>query len=141
MKRFLVRLCLWMLLLTGLFFSVRSMLDTQKTKKASQEAARIAGLPAGVSAFVRLIPMETDVQESQEAGMGIKEEKTKEATEGIEAEGLPKEASFLADINLEALQEVNQDVLGWIALPGTRLSYPIVQGEDNNEYLYHNWKK
>ena len=43
MKRFLVRLCLWMLLLTGLFFSVRSMLDTQKTKKASQEAARIAG--------------------------------------------------------------------------------------------------
>ena len=141
MKRVLVRLCLWMLLLTGLFFSVRSMLDTQKTKKASQEAARIAGLPAGVSAFVRLIPMETDVQESQEAGMGIKEEKTKEATEGIEAEGLPKEASFLADINLEALQEVNQDVLGWIALPGTRLSYPIVQGEDNNEYLYHNWKK
>ena len=141
MKRFLVRLCLWMLLLTGLFFSARSVLDAKKAEKVSQEAVQIAKLPAGISASVRLIPMETDVQESQEAGMGIKEEKTKEATEGIEAEGLPKEASFLADINLEALQEVNQDVLGWIALPGTRLSYPIVQGEDNNEYLYHNWKK
>ena len=68
--------------------------------------------------------------------MGTDGEKTKEGPEA-----LPEEASFLADINLKALQEVNQDVLGWISVPGTKLSYPIVQGEDNNEYLYHNWKK
>ena len=136
MKRFLVCLVLWVLLLTGLFFSVRSVLDAQKAEKVSQEAVQIAKLPAGISASVRLIPMEADGEEGQEGGMETDGEKTKEGPEA-----LPEEASFLADINLKALQEVNQDVLGWISVPGTKLSYPIVQGEDNNEYLYHNWKK
>ncbi len=136
MKRFLVRLVLWVFLLTGLFFSARSVLDAKKAEKVSQEAVQIAKLPAGISASVRLIPMEDDGEEGQEGGMETDGEKTKEGSEA-----LPEEASFLADINLEALQEVNQDVLGWISLPGTKLSYPIVQGEDNNEYLYHNWKK
>ena len=37
MKRFLVRLVLWVLLLTGLFFSARSVLDAQKAEKVSQD--------------------------------------------------------------------------------------------------------
>jgi len=34
---------------------------------------------------------------------------------------------------------VNGDVLGWISIPGTNISYPLLQAEDNTWYLWHNW--
>lgn len=47
----------------------------------------------------------------------------------------------LRSVDLAALQEVNADVLGWILIPGTKINYPVLQGEDNDYYLEHTWKK
>lgn len=38
-------------------------------------------------------------------------------------------------------QEINSDVKGWIYIPGAYVDSPIVQTEDNDYYLEHNWKK
>ena len=46
----------------------------------------------------------------------------------------------LEAINLDALREVNPDVLGWILIPDTKINYPIMQGEDNDFYLNHTWE-
>lgn len=50
-------------------------------------------------------------------------------------------AEELQSINLQALREVNPDVLGWIRIPDTKIDYPLMQGEDNDFYLKHTWDK
>lgn len=51
--------------------------------------------------------------------------------------GLAKEETALADmtVNWDALREQNEDIVGWVYMPGTSIDYPIVQGENDEEYL------
>ena len=48
-------------------------------------------------------------------------------------------AEFLLGLDLQSLQDVNPEVLGWIYLPGTAISYPLLQHEDNGYYTDHTW--
>lgn len=41
------------------------------------------------------------------------------------------------DIDFTALQEFNPDIIAWIRIPDTIIDYPVLQGEDDNEYLRH----
>lgn len=45
----------------------------------------------------------------------------------------------LKTIDLTALREMNDDVIGWIHIPDTVIDYPLLQGEDNQYYLNHTW--
>lgn len=58
-----------------------------------------------------------------------------------DTEEVPDEPEEPAVIDLAALQAVNPEVIGWIAIPGTELSYPVVQGTDNDYYLTHTWNR
>ena len=49
-------------------------------------------------------------------------------------------AASLLDIDLHSLRAVNPDVIGWIIIPGTSLSYPLLRGVNNEYYLYRNWR-
>ena len=54
-------------------------------------------------------------------------------------EPLAENVQFLAELDLTALQEVNPEVLGWIHVPDTELSYPLLQTGDNDTYLNKSW--
>lgn len=44
-------------------------------------------------------------------------------------------------INMEALREKNAETLGWILIPGSTISYPVMHGQDNDYYLKRAWNK
>ena len=44
-------------------------------------------------------------------------------------------------IMLEELQKENSDIIGWLEIPNSNISYPVLQGKDNSYYVNHNYKK
>lgn len=56
---------------------------------------------------------------------------------GEEAESEDEEGERKLRIDLEALKAENEDVVGWIEIPDTEISYPLMHGEDDNYYLKH----
>ena len=50
-----------------------------------------------------------------------------------------KDFDFLTSLDIENLQAENPDVVGWILIPGTDISYPLLQAENNEYYLKHAW--
>ena len=48
-------------------------------------------------------------------------------------------AQSLMDTDLDALRQVNEKVLGWIHIPDSDVSYPLLQVSDNNEFLRRSW--
>lgn len=42
-------------------------------------------------------------------------------------------------IDWDALLKANPDTVGWIYMPDTPINYPVVQGKDNEHYLYYDF--
>ena len=49
----------------------------------------------------------------------------------------PNKVPISVDFN--ALRADNPDVVGWIYCAGTPIDYPVLQGETNEQYLYHDY--
>ena len=45
----------------------------------------------------------------------------------------------LVTVDWDALLAANPDTVGWVYIPGTAISYPIVQGQDNEHYLTYDF--
>lgn len=44
-------------------------------------------------------------------------------------------------LQVAELKKTNNDIIGWLEIEGTKISYPVLQGKDNEYYLNHSYTK
>ena len=59
----------------------------------------------------------------------------------IEQEIIPTENKSERMLQLEELQKQNSEIIGYLEIEGTNISYPVCQTTNNDYYLTHNYKK
>lgn len=74
--------------------------------------------------------------------------KNKSLYDDLQQDVIPDETTNeLAQVNngfidkVKELQQENADVKGWIRIDDTSINYPLLQTDNNNYYLTHNYKK
>lgn len=65
----------------------------------------------------------------------VTEEEVKELARNYNREDFPE-----LEIDFKGLQEENQDCVAWLYMGSTGITYPVVQGEDNEYYLHHTFE-
>lgn len=71
-------------------------------------------------------------------------EMQREVSKVIETIDVPKEnvTPVVTErmLKVKELKQENNDIVGWLEIDGTNINYPVLQGEDNEYYLKHNFK-
>ncbi|MEY8391027.1 class B sortase [Lachnospiraceae bacterium 45-W7] len=97
-------------------------------------------------AIVCLIPVgqayylsfQHQVQEQEIKGLLETEKETGKQTDIRKEAGKPEDGSL---DKLKTLYGENDDFVGWLAMEGTNIDYPVVQSEEDAYYLSHNFYK
>lgn len=115
--------------LGGLGTVVYKAVDYRRAEKTYSNAQQIAFAPPA-AATPEIMPADTQP---------VEEDTSATPTEPEEQIPLDEYAQYLLDIQLAALQEVNADVMGWIYIPDSPISYPLIKANDRDTYLHTAW--
>ena len=75
------------------------------------------------------------LQISATRSLASEEKITTPAPSGVEEPVYAYPDIIWPQIDFATLKQINPDIVGWLYCDGTRLNYPIVQGQDNEQYL------
>jgi len=132
------------------------MLQFQQGQDAYADVGALAGLTEEVpladgASADEDVTAEDDAESADEAESeeDVLEAERSEAAEPAKKKAEKKKSTpipqitmdSLQKLDMEALKKVNKDVEGWILIPGTEISYPVMQAADNEFYLSRTWDK
>ena len=122
-----LEIVLAIVLVVSLVMVFRTRMEYARAASSYEEAASVVSIPELIS-----VPLERTAPE---------EDETPEENEEAEAVVHDPNLVLLAELNIDLLRQENPDVLGWICIPDTVVSYPLLQNQNNEYYLGHSWKK
>lgn len=84
---------------------------------------------------------ETELEEAEAAETSGEPDKPEEVKKKKElAQNFNREDFPEIDVDFASLRKKNKDVVGWLYVGSCGISYPIVQGEDNDYYMHHTFE-
>ena len=146
MKRFMRKFTMALLILIFLVsggVTLKKYMDQRAGEQTYTDVEKLAGIDIEENQQ----PSDGDVpQDDTEADKDEetdnKEDKADKEKEEKKQNPLPKvSVDNLKNLDLEALQKVNKEVMGWIIIPGAGISYPLMNGDDNSYYLNRTWDR
>ena len=111
-------------------------------KHRGRHLLRIIGIAACLAVFlfslynvISIIQNYREIDKTYEGAAGkFTEIPVEPPEEDVEGTGVPQ-------VDFEALLKVNDDIIGWIYIEGTDISYPVLCGRDNKQYLFQSYEK
>lgn len=113
------KIVLTILVLIFLFTAAFAGIQVIREYRESKESADVY---TDLEKFVDIpeVPVETEINQTDPSESGETQTPNNDPT-----------------IDFDALLSINPDYVGWIHIPDTGISYPVVQGSDNSHYLKH----
>lgn len=65
----------------------------------------------------------------------------KDEIENSKASSIYNTYANMQDIDFDKLLDINKDTVAWLKVGGTKVNYPVVQSDDNEFYLKHDYNK
>ena len=135
--RKVLRIVFAVIFLLAIGHVIHLMLDNRDAERANSQAQSIAGvLPTTTDASpTATVPHATE--ETMPTETTPPETEPPETTEAT----LPPDDNmlYLQQVDIRELQRSNQEVIGWIYIPNTKINYPLMQTGDNDTYLHTTW--
>lgn len=136
-----------LLLYCGSFY-IRSWIENRQVENA-YEMLRDECLDDKFGDLLEMQPVEKGQTEVSEVNKNTERRAHTEEADNSERKNVkrPKNVKKLETvkesfgISWENLADINEDIVAWITIPGADISYPVVQGEEDEYYLYHSIKK
>ena len=121
-------------------FYIKSYEQNLQARQSYEEIARMAGYQDKDKK-----PFQNEKKTKQncltETNKNVRKKKKRKSSDNLKHSDRADEIRESFGISWENLRKINSEVAAWITIPGADISYPVVQGMDDEYYLKHNFKK
>ena len=121
-------------------FYIKSYEQNLAARQEYAELSQMAGVKNREGAGLLADGKKTDEDSSTKNSEKKRREKQRRSSES-KNKNCTDEIRESFGISWENLRKINSEVAAWITIPGADISYPVVQGMDDEYYLKHNFKK
>ena len=122
-------------------------MSRKKRKKTAGDRIRMIIHLAALAVFLfsgfQLVKIMLEYKQGTDEYDSIRQYVTEVPPEDTAEEEQPqeeKEKPVPPSVDWESLKGINPDIIAWISIEGTEISYPVVQGTDNDYYLKHTFE-